>query len=245
MATSSPTASAGQPTEGEQADELPVDVLWMTTGNNAAQLILRSQSTILEVKTALTSSMATAPPIAQQRLYFAHIEVSDTSTLGSLMLACALSTPGPSPLPLHLVVLNLQPLSAETREDEGTASESDETIHIRSIYSSGSQDTYLKRAQDSARLEYKSGGAVDHDKTTTGDVKRAYNGNYDKNAKTTCISYNLGKDHPLSSLNQKGVCKHNHTCDHWVSDKGPGGICGGAHPRFRCTNPNKCDAKQK
>ena len=34
-----------------------------------------------------------------------------------------------------------------------------------------------------------------------------------------------------------------HRCDKWVSDKGPSGKCLGAHPRTKCANPNRCDAK--
>ena len=33
------------------------------------------------------------------------------------------------------------------------------------------------------------------------------------------------------------------SCDKRVSDKGPAGGCLGAHPRTKCTNPNRCDAK--
>ena len=33
----------------------------------------------------------------------------------------------------------------------------------------------------------------------------------------------------------------NHICDHYVTDKGPKGQCGGKHPRIKCNNPNKCD----
>ena len=128
---------------------------------------------------------------------------------------------------------------------------SDHSINIRNVFAHGSQDTYLKRANDSMRAHYSNVRVKEEANPPAGanankgggkDVK--WNGNYDRNATTTCLSYNLGTEHRAKSLNEKGTCKHNHVCDHWVSDKGPGGTCGGRHPRSKCDNPNKCDKKQ-
>ena len=128
----------------------------------------------------------------------------------------------------------------------------DASINIRTVFANGSQDTYLKRAQDSVRVNFTNvprtgnsdGGAGASAPAQDGKGKSKWTGNFDRNASTTCHSYNMGTEHPRSSLNEKGTCKYNHVCDHWVSDKGPGGTCGGRHPRFKCDNPNKCDKKQ-
>ena len=127
---------------------------------------------------------------------------------------------------------------------------SDPTINIRSVFAHGSQDTYLKRANDSMRVHYsntkvkdEAGPSNNSNANKSGNREVKWNGNYDRNATTTCLSYNLGTEHKARSLNDKGTCKHNHVCDHWVSDKGPGGTCGGRHPRSKCDNPNKCDQK--
>ena len=75
-----------------------------------------------------------------------------------------------------------------------------------------------------------------------------WNGKYNRahDAKP-CISFNLGRNtHPQSALHPDGTCKFAHCCDHFVSDKGPGGICRALdHSRLKCTNANKCDSKQQ
>ena len=129
---------------------------------------------------------------------------------------------------------------------EAVETSSDDTVHIRSIYANGSQDTYLKRAIDSANSEFKGVPAVVKDPGTAtpgGAGAGKWNGNFNRKATTPCFSFNMGTVHPARSLDDKGTCKHNHVCDHWVSNKGPAGTCGGRHPRSKCDNPNKCDAK--
>ena len=74
---------------------------------------------------------------------------------------------------------------------------------------------------------------------------KPYNGNFTNSAKYSCKFYNSGGDHPTSAeyLHPDGRCKGNHVCDHWVSDKGPKGICrSDKHSRANCDNPAKCDA---
>ena len=56
------------------------------------------------------------------------------------------------------------------------------------------------------------------------------------NASSTkpCASWNLDKRH-LAKHVENGKCKFKHgICDQYVSDKGPGGICGGSHKRPNC-----------
>jgi hypothetical protein len=50
-----------------------------------------------------------------------------------------------------------------------------------------------------------------------------------------CASWNLDKKHLAKHVDGDGKCKFKHgMCDQYVSDKGPGGICGGAHKRPNC-----------
>ena len=70
-----------------------------------------------------------------------------------------------------------------------------------------------------------------------------WNGKSTASATSTCDAYNLSRDHQARHLLPDGTCRYAHKCDKWVSDKGPSGKCLGAHPRTKCTNPNRCDAK--
>ena len=107
----------------------------------------------------------------------------------------------------------------------------------------------MRRAVEAAKTEFPSmrpdsdrkGKDKDKatDKVTGGSVE--WNGNFTRDAPRPCISFNLGTKHPAKSLDAKGTCRHNHVCDHWVSNKGPKGTCGGNHPRNKCDNPQKCD----
>ena len=127
---------------------------------------------------------------------------------------------------------------------EAVETSSDDAVNIRTVFVNGSQDTYLKRATDSASVEFKGvplKPGVNKSLPTVSDGEIKWNGNYNRKATTPCFSFNMGTPHPSRSLDEKGTCKHNHVCDHWVSDKGPRGTCGGKHPRSRCDNPNKCD----
>ena len=126
----------------------------------------------------------------------------------------------------------------------------DTTTTIGNVYLKGSQDTYLNMAMKRVQELYpkhRPGQGIfrdfeppdDKDK---GGGKVKFNGAWNTKATTKCITFNLGnKDHPTKCLNANGSCKFLHACDHWVSDKGPRGQCGGNHPRTKCNNPNKCD----
>ena len=117
-------------------------------------------------------------------------------------------------------------------------------INLSNVYNRGAQDTFLRRARERTPKA----GLSDKDKDKDifrGDVVE-WNGSWNRKATQTCITYNLGnKKHPANCLNERGGCKFLHACDHWVDNKGPGGTCGGDHPRVKCTNPNKCDDKVK
>ena len=59
-----------------------------------------------------------------------------------------------------------------------------------------------------------------------------------------CPYFNAGKEHDPKHLGSSGKCVFRHVCNHWVSNKGPGGRCESPdHPRTKCDNPNKCDKR--
>ena len=118
-------------------------------------------------------------------------------------------------------------------------------INLSNVYQRGAQDTFLLRARERTP---KSGRTRSIFRREPGDDDDEgavqWNGSWNRKAKACCISFNIGaKKHPAASLNERGGCKFNHVCDHWVDDKGPSGTCGGDHPRIKCTNPHKCDKK--
>ena len=82
-------------------------------------------------------------------------------------------------------------------------------------------------------------------KNEDGDVStKVWNNTFSHTSKQYCQSWNRNQTHPEAHLLSDGTCKFNHGCCHWVSDKGPGGMCGNtSHKWGKCDNPAKCDAK--
>lgn len=134
-------------------------------------------------------------------------------------------------------------------------------LNMTTIWESGSQDTYLNKAKSEFRLRWGDramffrthGGSpsatslVSDDPSLdvpgTGWAKstRKWNGEYNQDPKAKpCVCHNLHKDHTVKSLREDGSCKFAHVCDHYVTDKGPGGRCGSKkHTRDKCDNPAK------
>lgn len=78
--------------------------------------------------------------------------------------------------------------------------------------------------------------------------KKIYNNKFSTKSKMPCQAYNRGNQHAQDHLHPDGTCKFNHFCSHWVSDKGPAGVCGNSagsadHKWGKCDNPAKCDDK--
>lgn len=75
---------------------------------------------------------------------------------------------------------------------------------------------------------------------------KKFNGKFTKQAKGICIPFNLKRGvHKQTHLEADGTCKFNHVCNHFVSDKGPGGRCGSSdHAWYDCDNPAMCDTVQ-
>ena len=120
-------------------------------------------------------------------------------------------------------------------------------LHLGNVFSAGgSQDTRLTAARQRRADLFPPppppplppiipGGGGD---TVTG---KKWNDKDSPNANRICHTFNF-KDakHPAKHLYGDGCCKFKHVCMHWVSDKGKGGMCEGDHPKYLCTNPNKC-----
>ena len=136
-------------------------------------------------------------------------------------------------------------------------------LNLTTIWESGSQDTYLNKAKSEFRLRWgdramffrthggnpldSSRGGGDDDTPFNGWGKRKpFNGKSSQDPSSKpCACYNLHKDHQAKSLLADGTCKYAHVCDHYVTDKGPGGQCRSTkHTREKCDNPNK-GAKQE
>ena len=67
------------------------------------------------------------------------------------------------------------------------------------------------------------------------------------NSKKGCTAWNLGNRHFAKHVDASGCCKFVHACNQYVTDKGPGGQCLGAHKRLDSNGNNVCtyDAAKK
>ena len=100
-------------------------------------------------------------------------------------------------------------------------------LNIGNVYVRGSGDTYLAEARVNARTFFAS-RSVD-------SCEVCWNGKFNASAKKPCVAFNLDEPHKVDSLDNAGCCKFKHMCMQWVSDKGSHGMCGGDHPKVRCT----------
>jgi len=130
----------------------------------------------------------------------------------------------------------------------------DGSLTLFTVFSAGAHDTLLTRAEDRARRAFgpdifrsnrnNGGGFSQPSHSTSEPGERRWTGSFNRDPNApACITFNLGRrDHPAGALNEKGGCRFRHVCDHWVTDKGPKGVCGSPkHHRGACDNPNKCN----
>ena len=94
--------------------------------------------------------------------------------------------------------------------------------------------------QNAEGARSRNGNPDDKDK-----VDHCTNGKFTATAKECCPHWNMGMPHPLSAVTENGVCKRNHVCDAFVSNKGPGGKCMGNHRRDACDNPHRRSSPQQ
>ncbi|MGB1607667.1 MAG: hypothetical protein ACPIOQ_83845, partial [Promethearchaeia archaeon] len=114
-------------------------------------------------------------------------------------------------------------------ETDGTGA-----VHLGNVYDRGYGDTFLAEARLSAAAFFRPGGGnLLDDKPTDG--KRKWSGKVTGVAKKPCTAFNFEKEHQPHVLDANGACRFTHTCSQWVSDKGPGGMCGGDHAKAHCT----------
>lgn len=137
-------------------------------------------------------------------------------------------------------------------------------LTMANVWESGAQDTFLTRARNEAVKRYGSSfvffrthggnpgrrapagqpGPSREQADKSGKVK--WNGKDTPGAAKACFTFQFrGREHPPGSLLPDGTCKFKHICDHWVSNKGPGGVCGACHGRHECDSAHKCAAKQQ
>ena len=113
-------------------------------------------------------------------------------------------------------------------------------LNMANVFRRGGQDTLLSEARRNAAAFFRTcganpqlKGAVD-DKTKNPKPDSKPNGKSDDSSKKPCADFNAGR--PCKKLKPDGTCVFAHRCNQFVSDKGLGGYCFGAHAR--CTG---CD----
>ena len=114
------------------------------------------------------------------------------------------------------------------------------SLHMGNVFRRGGQDTLLSEARRNAAASFRTcGGTPQLEGATKQDTKNPKpdvkpNGKFDGTSKKPCPDFNAGR--PCKKLKPDGTCVFAHRCNQFVSDKGPGGYCFGAHAR--CTGCN-------
>ena len=101
-------------------------------------------------------------------------------------------------------------------------------LNLGNVYVRGSGDTYLAEARLNSQCFF----CEEEPRSSVVTWNGKFNSSH---TAKPCVAYNLDADHKEISMDRSGCCKYNHICMQWVSDKGPGGMCGGAHPKSKCT----------
>ena len=113
-------------------------------------------------------------------------------------------------------------------------------LHMGNVFRRGGQDTLLSEARRNAAAFFRTCGGTpqlkgaNDDKTKNPKPDSKPNGKFDDTSKKPCPDFNAGR--PCKKLKPDGTCVFAHRCNQFVSDKGLGGYCFGAHAR--CTG---CD----
>ena len=114
------------------------------------------------------------------------------------------------------------------------------SLHMGNVFRRGGQDTLMSEARRNAAASFRTcGGTPQLEGATKQDTKNPKpdikpNGKSDDTSKKPCPDFNAGR--PCKKLKPDGTCVFAHRCNQFVSDKGPGGYCFGAHAR--CTGCN-------
>lgn len=119
-------------------------------------------------------------------------------------------------------------------------------LHLANVFASGAQDTRIRAANQRYSDMFvcqPCDEEGDKDKDRVKGAKK-WNNKDSPNAVNICKTYNFkDAEHPSKHLHKDGTCKYRHVCEHWVTGKGPGGMCEGNHPKYSCNNPAKTTTK--
>ena len=118
-------------------------------------------------------------------------------------------------------------------------------LTLANVFAAGAQDTRMKAAKQRYSEVFcqtcdDDGDDDQNGKRKPGGKATEWNNKCSPNATGICKTYNF-KDavHPKKHLYHDGTCKFRHVCNHWVTGKGKDGVCGGDHPHYSCTNPDR------
>jgi hypothetical protein len=130
----------------------------------------------------------------------------------------------------------------------GNIEDSSGEHNLNNVKDAHFQQAAFEEAERNVLLFFRSRGGTPREENEPTNAPK-YTGKFSKNAKP-CACWNLGKEHEASNLDSHGVCKRNHVCNKWVSNKGKFGRCLGeagtpGHRAIECDNPNKCDEPVK
>ena len=119
-------------------------------------------------------------------------------------------------------------------------------LHLANVFASGAQDTRLRAANQRYSDMFvcqPCDEEGDNDKDRDKGSKK-WNNKASPSAVKICKTYNFkDAEHPSKHLHKDGTCKFRHVCSHWVTGKGPGGMCEQNHPMYACNNPAKTTTK--
>jgi hypothetical protein len=110
-------------------------------------------------------------------------------------------------------------------------------------------ESYLNTVMEEARANTSAffrtdGGIPGNDATKSeGHKTKSWNGKFTPTSSGCCRYFNSNGLHTADSLLDDGTCKYSHSCDKWIKGHGKDARCKGAHPRSKCTHPDKCDER--
>ena len=121
-------------------------------------------------------------------------------------------------------------------------------LNLANVVQRGNRDMYCMEADQGVATFFRTRGGEPQPGSANNGQSITWNGRFNKEGKKPCIAYNRGTAHDPKHLHPDGTCKFNHICMQWVTDKGPRGICGGAHPwGSKCDYPSdkRCEKPAK
>ena len=113
------------------------------------------------------------------------------------------------------------------------------SLHFANVYARGKHDTLLAKARASSAAFFRTRGGTPRAGGPTPNAAvtaaaKTWNGKFTAGASRACVAYNRGLAHLPANLADDGTCVHDHVCMQFVSDKGKGGQCRGAHRFTEC-----------